>query len=1199
MAPCCCSVGGVPCPRLEAVTRVTKDEMEAATMSSSLNNWKREDQLSYDLKRSRVVCDHHVFDVIKAPLKDLYLDATGNDFMDRRDFIRAVLMVTGTHKSSPSNVEETPAKRPRVSIAPGSVVTDVLSDTFKAARPYITNFCFVYAFMLTLLRAVLICNNVSGYGRHVWDGSKEGTDVLRFFAVLYTISSQATLDALRGGAIAEDVETFVDGKYDLRLVNLPCVPTYGQLKRYMGSPWRIQDVLSISSTVLSAALGVFPPRPPPHSARHLLAVTFDAVYGESRAEIVKDLDGRFVVVGGGTVDGLVGAALSAAGLSGDFFGKDEIATKLCTVVLQSFHSKHDILVAILPINEETGVLISTIFFLLRRILFDLGSWLIFAGGDGAKCNLEAWKLVKAKSAGDATTLLGNVEEPDELPFFFSGDDKEHNTKGLKRDADGDELLVDGEVLRFDRVLLDVRGHFPVPGSSNVHLTPAGDHSRSRVAGKLLVEILGAERAVTFHEELCKILTKPVVDPKDTMATDPARRCGMLGALLREVGLDRAAKLCDLIKAAHDFSRGVNADGEPVTPSENLSKIKAFNRDLAAMRDACLELEQASRGAKRLRGFISEDLFELFKMSEVALEGVLALCEANGLTKDLRSTLPYSATNETWHGFLRRVSPNVLICSVARAAGQVLEASLIITDLARSWIWPVGCGTESEYNSSLEQSPEKREAALLEYHATGKRAHVLQSREVRRKKHGYKMSKHDAPALRALRLFKDSSNTRLHTVKLRFRGAVAHRDGDASKYGQPMSVRRSLLSRSMESPHLLKKANATGRSLTFQVSEMTLVDGPHAWRLTCGLGVETVVCRQNPKHGVLELDVLSTSEIYAVPFESIYAVVMDLAANARPQDSDGVVTITFAIVNEGRLQVLSVTLLKKDVNTCRMLVNLVGLQEAILESALVEGGTPSERAKLLLAIQRDGVPITDEPSLTLVAPWVSVEPEDALDSMPGLARLASVGAAAPPPLADLLRAITAKAGSLTLKPRRRGGRSRGSAPKNKKKKKKKKKHDDDDEDDDDCALRRVNACIEARDEDAMFSKRGKGALMEKWDDLRVYSAADGDGVEVKGFIYDFEWRSDLSEPQWLAVIEVDDVAEEEDEVFCVLSLPKMVIAAESDQPDCVLLDYAEEDDEFDEPGDEELAELARIESLEEDDDDNDDDDDDDDVAAPFG
>ena len=152
-------------------------------------------------------------------------EKTGNEFLKRRDFIRGVLMVTGTHESSPSNEEEAPGKRPRVSVEPRTAAVDVLSDTFKAARPYITNFCFVYAFMLTLLRAVLICNNVSGYGRHVWDGSKEGIDVLRLFAVLHTVSSKATLDALRGGAIAVDVETFVDGKYDLRLVNLPCVPT--------------------------------------------------------------------------------------------------------------------------------------------------------------------------------------------------------------------------------------------------------------------------------------------------------------------------------------------------------------------------------------------------------------------------------------------------------------------------------------------------------------------------------------------------------------------------------------------------------------------------------------------------------------------------------------------------------------------------------------------------------------------------------------------------------------------------------------------------------------------------------------------------------------------------------------------------------------------------------------------------------------
>ena len=69
-------------------------------------------------------------------------------------------------------------------------------------------------------------------------------------------------------------------------------------------------------------------------------------------------------------------------------------------------------------------------------------------------------------------------------------------------------------------------------------------------------------------------------------------------------------------------------------------------------------------------------------------------------------------------------------------------------------------------------------------------------------------------------------------------------------------------------------------------------------MTRELESETIVCQPKPNDGVLELDIVSTSEVYTVPFDSVYAVAMDLAASAHPSDADGVVTITFAIVHEG-------------------------------------------------------------------------------------------------------------------------------------------------------------------------------------------------------------------------------------------------------------------------------------------------------------
>ena len=134
---------------------------------------------------------------------------------------------------------------------------------------------------------------------------------------------------------------------------------------------------------------------------------------------------------------------------------------------------------------------------------------------------------------------------------------------LKKDAFGDDIYIDGDILRLDRELANLRGQISILGSSSVWLATRGDYTHSRVDTTALDSILDVARVGPYHDAICEIATNTVVDPKCTVATDLARRCGLLGNLLREVGLDRAGKFCDLIRAAHDFSRGVDTDGNAV------------------------------------------------------------------------------------------------------------------------------------------------------------------------------------------------------------------------------------------------------------------------------------------------------------------------------------------------------------------------------------------------------------------------------------------------------------------------------------------------------------------------------------------------------------------------------------------------------------------------------------------------------------
>ena len=690
-----------------------------------------------------------------------------------------------------------------------------------------------------------------------------------------------------------------------------------------------------------------------------------------------------------------------------------------------------------------------------------------------------------------------------------------------------------------------------------------------------------------------------------MASDPARRCGLLGPLLREVGLEREAAFCDLIRASGNYSRGVDVDGNPVTPEANLAAIKKFNACLAAMRDACLKLEQTSRGAVRLRGFISEELFKLYKMSENALEGIIGLAKTNGLVHGLRATLPYSAVNETEHALMRRASPNVLIAAVARAAGQLLELTLLLTDLARSWIWPVGCGVEATYQSTVEQDADDREEALRAWHRDGTRLHDLKRHQGRKKPKGDgtmtggaalaegaveedRPTTSESPPLKMV-AFAAATNARLHKVKLGFRAAVAHKDGDSHKYGRPMSVRRSLLARAMEAPHLLKNAKAKGRASTFPVAAVTLIDGGKAWRLACSITTSTVVVRPKPKQGVLLIDVISANEVYTAPMPAIYGFVWDLAPGALPTDGDGVVEITMAIVSGGRIQVLSLRLLKKDVNTCRMLANFAPLQTVVFGSALVEGGEPTDRAQLLRALTQGLASEAADPPVmnvgTLKAPWEEVDVSAALASMTGLTRLAAVPATPPPALGDAVRAVgggnvdgDGGDGMLQLKPptaRAKGKRAKDTAEPPTKKQA--------------TGPRRVRAEIEDSDEKAIYAKKAsnRDALLDKWEGLRVHDPANEDATELRGEIVDFKYVAGSTKlrGQYVAVIQIDGDEQGDGEPVAMMDLPKMVQAAEDEQPDAVLLDYDRDDDnEFGETSDAEVVELEKFDALRSPDDD---------------
>ena len=104
-------------------------------------------------------------------------------------------------------------------------------------------------------------------------------------------------------------------------------------------------------------------------------------------------------------------------------------------------------------------------------------------------------------------------------------------------------------------------------------------------------------------------------------------------------------------------------------------------------------------------------------------------------------------------------------------------------------------------------------------------------------------------------------------------------------------------------------------------------------------------------------------------------------------------------------------------------------------------------------------------------------------------------------------------------------------------------------------------------------RNLKSLEAKWKGLYVRDEDMG----FSGEILNFEWKnrsSGVRPAQYCAVVEAHDLSVCES--YSVLDLPEMVIAAESEQPEGVVLVYDRQQvDEFELLGDEEAKEMERM------------------------
>ena len=218
-----CAVKGCLCAGNIHVTddQITKTE---ARFSSGRGFGAK---IEFDDESEPLMCADHAFNVIKAHADEAAHSATGQN-MKMRVFVHDILMVTGSHEVSPSaEVTSLTIRRPKMTAEPEE---DELTKTFKAARAYISDDCFIYTFSMAQYRHILHLNGVPGYnpagrggGRHPrFMNSFEGKDVLRFFSVFKITRGNTSVRALRGGSLERKGALIKNaaGHVDLRFVNL-------------------------------------------------------------------------------------------------------------------------------------------------------------------------------------------------------------------------------------------------------------------------------------------------------------------------------------------------------------------------------------------------------------------------------------------------------------------------------------------------------------------------------------------------------------------------------------------------------------------------------------------------------------------------------------------------------------------------------------------------------------------------------------------------------------------------------------------------------------------------------------------------------------------------------------------------------------------------------------------------------------------
>ena len=498
----------------------------------------------------RAVCCEHTTQILNALHSRRLAAKTGSETLKQHRFLSEMdeYFVATVSEAAPLPLSCQTA-------APRGVGTQTTTDDmwtmgnelyvlFLLALPYIDVLSFTYCVLITTFRAILIkCDDKwAGTGRNIWADNFEGRQVMKFAKLMYTIMPARAFEQLCGGSTPPG-EPFSLGWYALIFWPRAWITRHMLDPRRWGLTYR--DATAISPIILELSVRVCLGS---GAESGIFGLAMDLVYCTAQLKVITDAENPYSNLKVGIIIGIACKLNEATGeleqcfLTADQREKvealadddDPVAQAFLGGVLQPVEGlpRGGASAFFLPVTHEEPAILAAAYDRVGRILFDMEPrrWLVSGTGDGGGGIRGAWALVREKHPSGEPVVLAECAAWYDVPFQHGFDSWGHNPKHQTMQCRKHVITLPGysPMAPLNSILTQLRGMHP-RGDHNIRLTKPGDFSKSMVDGVPLQEVLDRHGERIFessgacaeaHREICKLITKKIIDPKDAMETKP-------------------------------------------------------------------------------------------------------------------------------------------------------------------------------------------------------------------------------------------------------------------------------------------------------------------------------------------------------------------------------------------------------------------------------------------------------------------------------------------------------------------------------------------------------------------------------------------------------------------------------------------------------------------------------------------------------